>query len=521
MTTHNSLLDARLLSATEALPSELDIEPVQVAEVIRRKFAARAISLLSNPRQLEDGRILPARLSANDCYVAMAEACRKMARVATRKYQTEVSLRRLGFEEALMSIFPDPVAYLSRCIRSVVSDAERLSRREVPTISLDQPIRGLAGAGENTLHLQDTMASENSSEQPEEALVEQDERQNFRMALTHALQSIPPNYLAALQRDMTRDREREQGAKIEPQTDRERQTVCRARAALSQILQRECGLDNPFVRLIAQQRSSRVRHKSSPSQNWTAERQNELLQKLMHTPWTERTPEPIEGNVEEAVVNEVGSARPVAAPSPEMRQAMRVMDTYTLGDNPTTENSEAQALYEQARHARKVKNDFNEAIRLYRAAFDLDSRFFAAYNEVGVLLSQTGNLREALKVYLRIIEDPNAGDHRFIAATNAADIHLTWFDAGRNKERNIERALYFAQMAMQKPTPMRACNLLLAYAKDRYFVEAQKVLETVMRNNLPECPSEKFLQTLFQIRDADLVTWWNWLDGELGKDTNA
>ncbi len=74
---------------------------------------------------------------------------------------------------------------------------------------------------------------------------------------------------------------------------------------------------------------------------------------------------------------------------------------------------------------------------------------------------------------------------------------------------------------MTKPTPMRASNLLLAYVKDRFYVEAQKVLETVLKNNLPECPSEKFLQTLFQIRDADLVAWWNWLDGELGKETNA
>ncbi len=522
MTTHNSLLDARLLSSTGLPPSELDIEPVQAAEVIRRKFAARTISLLSNPRLLEDGRTIPPRLSANDCYVAMAEACRKMARVATRKYQTDIQLRQQGFEEALTSIFPDPVAYLSRCIRSVISDAERLSRRELPTISLEQPLRGQVGGTENALYLRDTLASGTSSEQPEEALVEQDERQSFRTALTRALQTIPANYLAALQRDMARDLEREEGAKVAPETDRERQTVCRARAALSHILQRECGLDNPFVRLIAQQRSSRVRQKSSPSQNWTAERQNELMRKLMHTPWVERTSETSpDGNVEEAVINEVGAARPVAAPSPEMRQSMRVMDTYTLGDNPTTDTREAQDLYEQARHARRVKNDFNEAIRLYRAAFDLDSRFFAAYNEVGVLLSQVGNLREALKVYLRIIEDPNAGDHRFIAATNAADIHLTWFDAGRNRERNIERALHFAQMAMQKPTPMRACNLLLAYAKDRYFVEAQKVLETVLRNNLAECPSEKFLQTLFQIRDADLVTWWNWLDGELGKDINA
>jgi tetratricopeptide (TPR) repeat protein len=461
-------------------------------------------------------------MSANDCYVVMAEACRKMARVAVRKYLAEPHLQPLGFERAIEIIFPDPVAYLSRCIRSVVSDAERVNRKEVPTVSLDQPLRGFASSGENTLHLGDTFATENSSDKPEESLLEQTERQDFRQALVRALQNIPPNYLAALQRDMARDQERQNGAKLGPETDRERQTVCRARAALSQILQRECGLDNPFVRLIAQQRSSRVRQKSSPSQNWTAERQNELLRKLMDTPWSERPTDPsADGNVEEAVVNEVGEARPVAAPSPEMRQMMRVMDTYTLGDNPTTENSEAQALYEQARHTRKVKNNLEEAIRLYKAAFDLDPRFFAAYNEVGVLLSQTGNLREALKVYMRIIDDTNAGDHRFIAATNAADIHLTWFDAGRNRERNIERALHFAQLAMKKPTPMRACNLLLSYVKDRYYVEAQKILETVLKNNLAECPSEKFLQTLFQIRDADLVAWWNWLDGELGKETNA
>jgi TPR repeat protein len=140
---------------------------------------------------------------------------------------------------------------------------------------------------------------------------------------------------------------------------------------------------------------------------------------------------------------------------------------------------------------------------------------------VGVLLIQSGNLRDALKAFLTIIEHAPKAEDRYIAATNAADIHLTWFDAGRNKERNIERAAYYAKMAMQRPTPMRACNLLLAYAKDRYFVEAQQVMDTVLKANRPECPAEKFLQTLFQIRDADLVAWWNWLDGELGKDEIA
>jgi len=468
---------------------------------------------------LEDGRVVAARLSANDCYVAMAEACKKMARVAVRKYEAEPRLRALGYSEALEAIFPDPVAYLARCIRSVISDAERLSRREIPAVSLDQPLRGHYGTGDNALLLRDTLAVEEISAQPEAALLDGDDRANFRKALTHALQSIPPNYLVALQKDMARDIERQSGVKVAPETDRERQTVCRARAALSQIIQRECGLDNPFVRLLAQQRSSRVRQKSSPSQKWTAERQDELFRKLMSSPWSERSEENApEGDVEEAIVNEVSAPRPVAPPSPEMRQAMRVMDTYTIGDAPTTEHAEAQALYERARYARNVKNDLEEAIKLYRAAFDLDNRFFAAYNEVGVLLSQTGNLREGLAAYLKIIENPNAGEHRLIAATNAADIHLTWFDAGRNRERNIERALYYAQIAMQKPTPMRACNLLLAYVKDKYYIEAQKVMETVLKNNLAECPAERFLQTLFQIRDADLVNWWSWLDGELGKE---
>src|SRR5436309_1142733 len=52
-------------------------EPVQAAEIVLRRLGARAISILTSPRQLEDGRWIPARLSANDCYVALEEACRK------------------------------------------------------------------------------------------------------------------------------------------------------------------------------------------------------------------------------------------------------------------------------------------------------------------------------------------------------------------------------------------------------------------------------------------------------------
>jgi tetratricopeptide (TPR) repeat protein len=515
--TQTTLRPVRTASVTS--PASVGIDPVQAAETILRRFGARGITMLSSPRTLEDGRTLPPRLSANDCYVAMEESCRKMARVALRKYQADTGLQALGFAEALDSIFPDPTAYLTRCIRSVVSDAERVARRDVPTVSMDQPLS--TGSEDTALSLRDTLATHETDAQPEASLIDRDERTAFRQALASALKTIPANYLLALQRDMARDRDRQSGVKVAPETDRERQTVCRARAALSDILRRECGLDNPFVRLLAQQRSSRVRQKPSPSANWTAERQNDLFRRLLNTPWSERAADAThpEDNVEEAIVNEVGTESNVAPPSPEMRQTMRVMDTYTLGDNPTAECNIAQELYEQAKKVRRA-GKIEEAIRLYRAAFERDPLFFAALNEVGVMLSQKGNLRDALKVYLGIVENLDAGDHKFIAATNAADIYLTWFDAGRNRERNIERATHFARLAMQKPTPMRACNLLLAYVKDRYYVEAQQVLNTVLKNNLPECTAERFLQTLFQIRDSELVAWWNWLDSELGKETN-
>jgi len=493
------------------------IDPVSAAGIIRARFAARAITSLSNSRTLDDGRVIPPRHSANDCYVALEESCLKMARVAVRKYNLERSLQAVGFSEALPTIFPEPVAYLIRAIRSVISDTEREIRREMPTVSFDAPLKG---KGDGSFLLSDTLVDDHEETHPETALLETTDRVSFRNALTQALKMIPANYLTALERDMAREREREDGAKVSASSDKDRQTTCRARAALSEILKRECGLDNPFVRLIAQGRTGRVRRKTTQNTDWNDERQDALFRKLLQTPWSERPSDTATeaGDAEEAIVNEVGSRKAVASPTPEMRQALRVMDTYTLGDNPTAGVEEAQALYAQARKARYEQNDLTKAIQLYREAALTDPKFFAAKNEVGVLLSQTGNLRDALDVYLEIIENPSAGNARFIAATNAADIHLTWYDMGRNRERNIERALHFAQMAMQMPTPMRACNLLIAFVKDRYFVEAKQLMETVLQNNLPACPGEKFLQTLFQIRDADLVGWWNWLDEEIGKD---
>lgn len=490
------------------------IEPVRAAEIILRKLGARAITILTSPREI-DGRMITPRLSANDCYAALEESCRKMARVALRKYQSQSSVQNIEFTDALDLMFPDPAAYLTRCIRSVISDAERVERREITTLSLDQPCAQQSSA-QAGFCLKDMLIDPNSSAQPEAAVIEQDERFRFRNGLANALQGIPKSYMEALQRDISRDRERQNGRKVSPESVRDRQTVCRARAALSIILKRECGEDNPYIYMLAKQRNSRVRQKSTHSPNWSAERQNDLFRRLLDTSWKDRAEDSRDGNLEEAVVNEVSKGGGLAPPSPEMRQTMRVMDTYTLGDNPTTETVEAQELYEKAKNLRYA-GKVEQAIQLYREAFQLDPAFFPAISEVGVLLSQTGNLRDALTIYLGIVENHQAGEHRYIAATNASDIYLTWFDTGRNRERNIEQATMYARLAMEKPTPMRACNLLLALIKDRYYREAQETMDAVLHSSFPNCTAEKFLETLFQIRDADLVTWWNWLDEEMGK----
>lgn len=514
MATQEVNRDIRPVRFAEAQPEGCD--PVQAAETVLRRFAARAISMLTTPRQLEDGRWIPARLSANDCYVALEEACRKMARVALRKYNQEPKLQAVPFAEALSSIFPDPAAYLTRCIRSVISDAERVTRREIPAISLDQPI----GGDDQSFSLRDTIADTEIASKPEESLIDRDERAQFRKALANALKTIPQNYLDAIQRDMAREREREMGVKQAPESDKERQMICRARAALATILKRECSPDNPFIHLLSQQRSSRVRQKSTPSANWSKERQQNLFRRLLSSSWQERAAqaEHTDSDVEEAIVNVVSSEGNPAPPSPEMRKSMRVLDLFVLDNDPKSEVEEAQSVYSQAIKARK-SGKIEQAMQLYRQAYAADPSFLAAYNEVGVLLMQTGNLRDALKVYLEIVEHANAGEQRYIAANNAADVYLTWFDAGRNRERNIEQAARFARLAMEHPTPMRACNLLLAYVKDRYYVEAQELMNRILQSPVPGCPAERFLQTLFQIRDADLVAWWNWLDAELDKQS--
>lgn len=497
---------------------------ISAAEMILRRFGPRSISLLTAVRQTDDGRSVTPRLSANDCYVALDEACRKMARVALRNYsRRQLTPPGLGvrgaedFSDCLENLFPDPVAYLARAVKSVIADEGRTARRDLPTVSLEQPIA--SGDGDTELHLGDTVAETHSWKIPETSLIERDERREFRTALAHALKAIPENYMEALKRDIARDRQRKAGARVTPESDRERQTVCRARAALATILKRECGDDNPFIQLLSQKRTSRVARRIQPSADWSGERKESLFRKLMQTGWTERAALSVDGKVDEAVINEVSIASPAAPPSPELRQAMRVLDIYTV-DKPTPKTPGAAELYSRALTLRRA-GKIEEALKHYRACYDAEPGFIEALNEVGVMYSQLGNLRDALKVYMTIVERDPSGDHKYIAATNASDIHLTWFDAGRNRERNIEQAIHFAKLAMQRPTPMRACNLLLAYVKDRYYEDARRVMEMVLKADSRECPKEKFLQTLFQIRDADLVAWWNWLDGEMEREPES
>lgn len=504
-----TLSQTSLRSAGPAIP-----DPVLAAEIVMTKFGARAITMLTAVRHSEDGSTYSSRLSANDCYVCLDEACRKVARVAVKKYAASFAMDCVPFDQALVKIFPDPAAYLARAIKSVIADAARVSRRDIEPISMDAPI-GKIGA-ESGICLSDTIRESSSVKLPDAALEEKSDSEAFRNALRVGMAKISPNYREALKRDLARERERQAGCKVSPESDKDRQTVCRARGALAEIIRKECGDDNPFVRLMVQQRSGRVRRKVQPTVNWTGERQEALFRKLMDTPWAVRESDHIAASVGEAVVNDVSSASQVAPPSPEMRQAIRVLDLYTVS-YPEPANEAALELWNKGREARTAGR-LEDALAFFKACYEQDKSFIPALNNVGNIYSQLGNLSDALKVFISIIELNRPGEHNFIAATNAADIYLTWFDAGRNKEKNIEQAIHFAKLAMRKPTPMRACNLLLAYAKDRYFEDARLVMQSVLRENSPECSSEKFLNTLFQIRDADLVSWWNWLDGELEKE---
>jgi len=480
---------------------------IEAASILYMRIGPRAVTLLTANRLGNTEREQGDRLSANDCYVALHDACTKMAKVAIRKFEQS---GQLSFEEALPKLFPDPAAYLACAIKSVVADEARRARRDVRTVSLNTPIRARS---ESDIELGDLIESQDIHNNPEASLLENSDRSTFRSALNNALKTVPSQYLEALQRDMQRDADREAGISVPAVSDKDRQAVCRARAALSKIIIKECSEDNPFVHQLAQQRNSRVRTRHQPSKSWSGERQHALLRRLMESGWASRAVGQSEGAVEEAVVNEVSRASSLASPSPEMRKSMRVLDLYTV-DYPTPASEKARELYESGR-ALRSQGDLEGAIRHFKAVYDLEPGFVEALTNVGNLYTQKGNLRDALRVFLSIIDRHTTGDHQYRAATNAADIYLTWYDAGRNREKNIELAIQYARLAMTKPTPMRACNLILAYAKDRYYFEARTVLNDILTSHLVSCPADKMLQTLFQIRDEDLIAWWSWLDEQM------
>src|SRR5206468_5032128 len=142
-----------------------------------------------------------------------------------------------------------------------------------------------------------------------------------------------------------------------------------------------------------QKRSSRVIRKPQPSADWSGERKDALFRKLMQTGWTERAAQRADGSVDEAVVNEVSTASPAAPPSPELRQAMRVLDIYTV-DKPAPNTPAAANMYTRAVALRKA-GKIEEALKSYRACFEAEPKFIEALNEVGVMYSQLGNLRDA------------------------------------------------------------------------------------------------------------------------------
>lgn len=486
----------------------LSLDVVSIADEILTSIAPRAITMLTTPRRLDDGRTLPPRLSVNDCYAALSEACRKMARVVSARRRKAVEVGQSG---TLEDLFPEPAAYLAKAICSVVSDEGRRERRQPQAISLDQPMGGVEA--ESECYLADLLREEDPENLPEDRLLDAADRGEFRSALRKALRSVPKNYVAALVRDIRRERMRRAGQAVAPATDAERQTLCRARAALAAVIRGECTPDNPYVHMLGRQRKSNVPKRAIPTQPWTGERQDALLRRLLEIGWANRSANSPDGRVVEAVVNDVTEPGAVAPPSPEVRQAVRVLDLYTVDRNtPATEP--ARSLYEDARRKR-ADGRVEEALDLYRRSYEAEPSFLEALNEVGVMYSRLGRLQEALDVYLSILEKDPVGPHRFIAATNAADIYLTWYDAGRDRKRNLALARKYAEMAMVEPSPMRACNLILALVKAGSFEEAREVMEGVLRRDAPKCPARKFLQTMFQIRDPDLVRWWSWLEETL------
>jgi len=94
-----------------------------LAQIIRERYGARAVSIVTDPERA-------GRLSVNDVWVALYDACHKMSRVALRRHEA-----RGGDDDtplALETLFPEPLAYLICSLLSVVQDARRVRRAGRP-----------------------------------------------------------------------------------------------------------------------------------------------------------------------------------------------------------------------------------------------------------------------------------------------------------------------------------------------------------------------------------------------------
>ena len=173
---------------TVSKPVALSCDSLSISESILRQFGPRAITMLTAPRQAQDGSTFLPRLSANDAYAALQEACKKMARVTAARIAKDGLLSLMSLADAIRAAFPEPAAYLARCIRSVISDAERLSRHEPITLSLDAPLRRTVEG--NSFTLAEYLPETDFEKQPETAFLDASDRSQFRSALSIAIRKF-------------------------------------------------------------------------------------------------------------------------------------------------------------------------------------------------------------------------------------------------------------------------------------------------------------------------------------------
>jgi len=495
-----------------------------LAQIIRERYGARAVSIVTGPERA-------GRLSVNDAWVALYDACHKMSRVALRRHEA-----RGGDDDtplALETLFPEPLAYLICSLLSVVQDARRIGRIEKAeadrTTSLDAGLSNLDGAGANgsfSPMLARRLVEDRALLLPEAALLHAQERQDWKInarALDAAARALPAAQTEVILADLRRRRLLQSA--LPPASDVQRQRLRRARKALAKRAEcllrasETCESEPPWFG----DKAGAVRvNRSSPrravgalpvpttEEGWDEKRLGALLrERFGDAAWTERVTSP-NGDVEEAVVHDIGGGGD--APSAALRAAVRVMDRAALKASPVPRTEAAQTLWDEGRSLRK-QGKLEEATRAFRACNRAEPSFSPARIAGGVTLFRLGRLAEARDLYLDVARNPNAGADRFVAASNVSEVYLTWFRTGHgDKERNLNLALYWATRGLEQPTPARAVNLLLAYVEDRRFREATGALRALLVARPETCPPDALLRTLSQIQEPSLLAWWRWLE---------